>query len=132
MDALLAFIHFIQASIPFFCCSGVEFFIIFWNSGPEAIYSTTNFFIGFSLALEINRPTEPHFRPGGDFVSLAADGFARKDKPNLAFRETPTGKVAGGYAVYNLNDVVCYLRCIGHCILGVFIVAYGEQEPLSQ
>ncbi len=44
MDVLLAFIHFIQASIPFFCCSGVEFFIIFSNSGPEAIYSTMNFF----------------------------------------------------------------------------------------
>src|SRR5215472_15910285 len=40
-----AFIHFIHASIPFFCCSGVEFFIIFSKSAPEAIYNTMNFFI---------------------------------------------------------------------------------------
>jgi hypothetical protein len=45
MDVLLAFIHFIHASIPFFCCSGVEFFIIFSKSAPEAIYNTMNFFI---------------------------------------------------------------------------------------
>src|SRR6476661_10042573 len=38
-----------RQSIPFFCCSGVEFFIIFSNSGPEAIYSTMNFFIGSPL-----------------------------------------------------------------------------------
>jgi hypothetical protein len=60
MDVLFAFIHFIHASIPFFCCSGVEFFIIFSNSAPEAIYNTMNFFIGSSLGLpEIDRPEPP-------------------------------------------------------------------------
>src|SRR5262249_30263451 len=57
MDALLSFIHFIQASIPFFRCSGVEFFIIFSNSGPEAMYSTTNFFIGSSPYSSVDQPT---------------------------------------------------------------------------
>src|SRR5262245_1280330 len=61
MDALLVFIHFIQASIPFFRCSGVEFCLIFSNSGPEAIYSAMNFFIGSHLA-------KLQFR-SGDFVS---------------------------------------------------------------
>src|SRR5262252_8640285 len=45
LDVLLAFIHFIQASIPFFRCSGVEFCLILSNSGPEAIYCAMNFFI---------------------------------------------------------------------------------------
>src|SRR5215510_14221533 len=60
MDVWLAFIHFIQASIPFFRCSGVKFFLIFSNSGPEAIYSAMNFFIGSHLA-------KLQFR-SGDFV----------------------------------------------------------------
>src|SRR5258708_24121430 len=47
MEAVLAFIHFIHASIPFFCCSGVEFFVIFSKSAPEARYKTMNFFIGY-------------------------------------------------------------------------------------
>jgi hypothetical protein len=38
MDDLLASIHFIQASIPFFCCSGVEFSIIFSKSARDAMY----------------------------------------------------------------------------------------------
>jgi hypothetical protein len=57
MDVLFAFIHFIHASIPFFCCSELEFFIIFSNSAPEAVCNTMNFFIGSSLGLpEIDRP----------------------------------------------------------------------------
>ena len=51
MDALLSFIHFFHASMPSFCRSGVELCFIFSNSGPEAIYSTMNFFIGASLGL---------------------------------------------------------------------------------
>jgi hypothetical protein len=51
MDVLFAFIHFIHASIPSFRCSGVEFFIIFSNSVPVAIYNTKNFFIGSSFGL---------------------------------------------------------------------------------
>jgi hypothetical protein len=57
MDALLAFIHLIHASIPSFCFSGVEFFIIFSNSAPEAIYNTMNFFIGFLAWPSGDRPT---------------------------------------------------------------------------
>src|SRR5215510_10127408 len=57
MEALLAFIHFIQTSIPFFRCSGVEFFIIFSNSAPAAMYSTMNFFIGSSLCSAVDQLT---------------------------------------------------------------------------
>src|SRR5271166_22736 len=45
-DALLSPIHFIQASIPFCLCSGVEFCIICSNSAALAMYRTRNFFIG--------------------------------------------------------------------------------------
>src|SRR5208283_1760244 len=45
-DALLSPIHFIQASIPFCLCSGVEFCIIRSKSAALAMYRTRNFFIG--------------------------------------------------------------------------------------
>src|SRR5262249_2196528 len=69
MDVLLAFIHFIHASIPFFCCSGVEFFIIFSNSAPEAIQTPIIFFRGSPGA---RRETDcpPAARPGDGNVSL--------------------------------------------------------------
>src|ERR1700722_421819 len=53
IDDLWSPIHFIHDSIPFFCCSGVEFFIIFSKSAPLAIYRTRNFFIGASSLLTI-------------------------------------------------------------------------------
>src|SRR5271166_93447 len=47
-DALLSPIHFIQASIPFCLCSGVEFCIICSNSAALAMYRTRNFSSGHS------------------------------------------------------------------------------------
>jgi hypothetical protein len=38
-------IHFVHSSMPFFCCSGVDSFIIFSKSAALAMYKTMNFFI---------------------------------------------------------------------------------------
>ena len=40
IDFLFFSIHFIQASMPFFCCSGVELFIAFSKSVVDAMYRT--------------------------------------------------------------------------------------------
>src|SRR5262245_39388546 len=48
IDFLFFSIHFIQASMPFLCCSGVACFIAFSKSAPEAMYKTMNFFIASS------------------------------------------------------------------------------------
>src|SRR5262245_54311191 len=48
MDFLFFSIHFIQPSMPFLCCSGVECFIAFSKSAPDAMYKTMNFFIASS------------------------------------------------------------------------------------
>src|SRR5262245_22155351 len=48
MDFLFFSIHFIQPSMPVLCCSGVEYFIAFSKSAPEAMYKTMNFFIASS------------------------------------------------------------------------------------
>jgi hypothetical protein len=45
IDFLFFSIHFIQPSMPFFCCSGVELFIAFSKSALEAMYRTMNFFM---------------------------------------------------------------------------------------
>src|SRR5580704_5992454 len=86
MAALLAFIHFAHASIPFFCCSGVALFIIFSKSAPEALYRIMNFFIGCSsslssLAMAMLRHPNPRRRPsqlhaGAACWSLAGNAAA--------------------------------------------------------
>src|SRR5215470_9737223 len=72
-DDLVSPIHFIQASIPFFCCSGVEFFIILSNSAPLAMYKTTNFFIGASF----------HWRLTGRYLLESAASYAFSRRPTI-------------------------------------------------
>src|SRR5260370_7293631 len=90
MDVLLAFIQFIHASIPSFCCSGVEFFSIFSNSAPEAIYNTMNFFIASSLCLpEIVQPSRCYLCRSQSLRSLNPHSLASLSRPFL-FQKRPT------------------------------------------
>jgi hypothetical protein len=60
----------------------------------------------------------------------ATDWLARKNKPNLPIRHTPTGQCGSGDVADDLNNFVGNVGRFGDSFLSFVVIAYGHQKPL--
>src|SRR5215469_14686942 len=56
--------------------------------------------------------------------------LSRKNNANVAIRQPPTGKPAGGNVADHLNNFIPALRCPGNHLPCLFVITYCHQEPL--
>src|SRR5579871_6261614 len=121
-DFLFLSIHFIQASMPVFICSGVDSFIIFSKSAAEAMYKTMNFFIG-SFA----------------WVGIVRSGCDRQAKPpSIPIRNRrgpasqPIGAKSGPIPFSPRCPALLWLPQSRKAVLADLRAAYGGSDARSQ